>query len=245
VKPLFSVLCAGLFLSLHGAEALLHYDFSGPVICQGGKIGAPEFVGNVEIDSEQNCIRLQPDNYLAVPDSSSISLLEGGTLYAVVQFEEDGRKDGMDNAHDMLFFKDKSFLLGRDRDNLYFNLGDGRIFQKGTYVPLPDGGWRAVAVTVSKEIHGDKTFYTSSIYIDGKRTGSASWQFRGEENNESVTFGRGWGGPWFMKGKVAEMRIYPVPLTPGECKRISEESLQKYTKEVISKVMADGFEKDL
>ena len=245
MKTLFSVLCASLFLSLHGAEALLHYDFSGPVICQGGKIGAPEFVGNVEIDSEQNCIRLQPENYLAVPESSAISLLEGGTLYAVVQFEEDGRTNGMDDAHDMLFFKNGAFLLGRSCGMLYFNLGDGRNFQKGMYVPLPKRNWHAVAVTVSKEIHGDKTFYTSSIYIDGERMRRITCPLRPKENREPVTFGRGWGGPWFMKGKVAEMRIYPVPLTPGECKRISEESLRKYTKEVISKVMADGFEKDL
>ncbi|MBO4491947.1 MAG: hypothetical protein J5944_11375 [Lentisphaeria bacterium] len=227
MKLLYSALCAGIALSLHGTEPLLHYDFSGPVICKGGKIGAPEFVGNVEIDSESNCIRLQPDNYLAVPESSSISLLEGGTLYAVVQFEEDGRKDGMDNAHDMLFFKDKSFLLGRDRDNLYFNLGDGRSFQKGIYVSLPGCGWFAIAVTTAKSFHGDKTFYTSSIYINGERVKDITCQLQPEDNLEPVTFGRGWGGPWFMKGKVAEMRIYSIPLTPEECREISEGSLRK------------------
>ena len=221
------ILYTGLSLSLHGTEALLHYDFSGPVICQGGKIGAPEFVGNVEIDSESNCIRLQPKNYLAVPESSSISLLEGGTLYAVVQFEEDGRKDGMDDAHDMLFFKNGAFLLGRSCGMLYFNLGDGRDFRMGMHVPLPKRNWHAVAVTTVKTVRGDETWYTSVVYIDGERVRGITCPLRPEENREPVTFGRGWGGPWFMKGKVAEMRIYSVPLTPGECKKISEESLRK------------------
>ncbi len=222
--------CAGMIFALQGAEPVLHYDFSGPEICKGGKFKAPEMVGNVEIDTEQNCLQLQPKNYLTIPESASLSLLEGGTLYAVVYFDDDGTKDGTDGAHDMLFFKNKSFLLGKDRGKLYFNLGDGRKWNSGIRCSLPVRNWCAAAVTVTKESHGDRNFYTAKIYLDGKLEGRETWQFKGEDNAERVTFGCGWGGPWFMKGKVAEMRIYPVPLSAEECKKISEASLRNLRK---------------
>ena len=65
------------------------------------------------------------------------------------------------------------------------------------------------------------------MYIDGNLIKRVTWKFQGKNNTEPVTFGKGWGGPWFMKGKVAEMRIYSVPLRPEECKEISVKSLRK------------------
>ena len=221
------LVCGCMIFSLQAIEPILHYDFSDPAICKGGKFKVPEFVGNVEIGSEQNCIQLQPKNYLAIPDSSSLSLLEGGTLYAVVQFEADGKKDGTADAHDMLFFKNKSFLMGKDRGNLYFNLGDGSKWGKGIFCHVPIQKWCAAAVSVDKQINNNKTYYVLCMYIDGNLIKRVTWKFQGKNNTESVTFGKGWGGPWFMKGKVAEMRIYSVPLSPEECKEISEESLRK------------------
>ena len=223
---LFSV-CACMIFSLQGIEPILHYDFSDPGICQGGRFKAPELVGNVEIDSELGCIQIRPRNYLSIPESASLSLLEGGTLYAVVYFDDDGGKNGADDAHDMLFFKNKSFLMGRNGGNLYCNLGNGEKWQNGIYCKVPVKQWCALAMTVAREINNGKTYYIAATYINGEQIKRVTWQFKGKDSQKPVTFGRGWGGPWFMKGKIAEMRIYPAPIGPAECKKISEASLRK------------------
>ncbi len=223
------LVCGCMIFSLQAIEPILHYDFSDPVICKGGKFKAPEFVGNVEIDSEQGCIQIQPKNYLAIPESSSLSLLDGGTLYAVVYFDEDGSKNGADDAHDMLFFKNKSFLMGRERGYFYCNLGNGEKWQNGIYCKVPVKQWCTLTMTAAREFNKDKTktYYIVTAYINGEQSKRVTWQFEGKDNQNPVTFGRGWGGPWFMKGKIAEMRIYPAPIGSAECKKISEASLRK------------------
>lgn len=230
MRQYYFLVCASVIFSLRGIEPILNYDFSEPVIRHGGKFKAPEFIGNVEIDPKQRCIQIRPKNYLAIPDSASLSLLDGGTLYAVVYFDDDGSQDGAEGAHDMLFFKNKSFLMGKDRGKLYFNLGDGRKWKGGIRCEVPIRKWCAAAVSVTRENHRNKGFCTAKIYIDGNLKGKETWEIKGENNAEQVTFGRGWGGPWFMKGKVAEMRIYSAPLTAEECQKISEASLLKLQK---------------
>lgn len=227
MKPYLFLVYAGVILSLQGIEPILYYDFSDPGIRKGGKFRAPEFVGNVEIDSEQECIQLQPENYLAIPESASLSLLDGGTLYAVVYFDENGRKNGADDAHDMLFFKNKSFLTGRHGGKIYCNLSNGEKWQNGIFCNVPVNQWIALTMTAAREISKGKTYYTVTVYINGEQRKRVTWQFEGKGNRNPVTFGRGWGGPWFMKGKIAEIRIYPAPIGPAECKKISEASLRK------------------
>jgi hypothetical protein len=220
-----------MFCFLHGGEPVLHYDFSGPVIRQGGQFEAPEFVGNVEIDPEQGCIQIQPGNYLAVPESASLSLLNGGTLYAVVFLDDDGTKNGSDDSYDMLFFKDSAFLMGRSRGELCCNLGDGEKWQNGVFCPVPVKQWCTLAMSAEKQLHKGETFYIIEVYVNGEQVRRVTWRFEGKDNRAPVTFGRGFGGPWFMKGKIAEMRIYPYPVRSAECKRISEESLRRRGKE--------------
>ena len=235
MKLYLFLLCGCVFFSLQADEPILHYDFSDPGIRKGGQFKTPEFVGNVEIDSEQDCIELQGKSYLSIPDSTAFSLLEGGTLFAAVKFETDSAKDGTDNAHDMLFFKNKSFLLAKDRGSLYFNLGDGKKCKNGIRCPVPIRKWCTVAVSVFKEPHNGKNYYALKIYINGELKKQDTWQFQGKDTADPVTFGKGWGGPWFMKGKVAEMRIYSVPISAAECKTLSENCLKKRVKQQKAK----------
>lgn len=227
ILSVFVLLTDGTSVQSSEPQPILDYDFTEPVIRKSGQYPGPDFIGTPEMDTEEKSLILHSGTYLVVPASKNLSLRKGATLYAVVKFEDDGKTDGSDNSHDMLFFKNGEFLLGRDRNSLYFNTGDGNVpkpkWNAGVQCGnIPLKRWTALTVTI-RNTGGNN--YTAQVYMDGSPVRSASFQWNGTGNAESVTIGRGWGGPWHMNGNIAEIKIFPWPLSPEECRKISDRSL--------------------
>ena len=112
---------------------------------QGGKLPPAMVKGGATV-SETGTLKLDgKSGYVEIPKSENIHITKKGmTFSAVVKFYDDDDKEaGKPESHDMIFFKDKEFLLGRNLKQLYFNIFDGKTW---------------VASLIGGEITGDKGF---------------------------------------------------------------------------------------
>ena len=126
----------------------------------------------------------------------------------------------------MVFFKPGEFLLGRNGNHLYFNVGNGQSFktkwQMTTLVPnIPVQRWTALTATVGETAPGT---YTVTLYIDGKKVKTAAYKaVINPPNKELVTIGKGWGGWWIMEGMIATTQIYDKVLSPAQVAEIAKQ----------------------
>jgi hypothetical protein len=226
---LFSLVLLGLGLAAAVPEPILDYDFTAPVIAQRGKYKQPKFVTPPVIATPVQAVKLTKYNYMTIPGSAGITVKNGMTFHAVVNFSVE--KDVKDKANtlDMIFFKPGEFLLGRQGKQLYFNVGNGAVVKTTwlmtTFAPnVPVKKWTALTATVGETKPG---VYTVVLYIDGKKVKTAAYKASvNPPNKELVTIGKGWGGWRLMESMIATAQIYDKVLAPAQVAEIAGQ-LQK------------------
>ena len=207
-------------------EPILDYDFTAPVIAQKGKFKQPTFVTPPVITTPVQAVKLTKYNYMTIPGSAGITVKNGMTFHAVVNFTIETAVKGKSDVLDMVFFKPGEFLLGRQGKTLYFNVGNGATVKTKwlmtTLVPnIPVKKWTALTATVGETKPG---VYTVVLYIDGKKVKAASYKAAvNPPNKELVTIGKGWGGWWIMEGMIATAQIYDKVLTLAQVAEIAKQ----------------------
>lgn len=208
-------------------EPILDYDFTAPVIVQRGKYKQqPKFVTAPEIATPVQALKLTKNNYITVPQSADMTIKNGMTFHAVVNFSIDKEIKNKTNTLDMIFFKPGEFLFGRQGKLIYFNAGNGQVYktqwQMTTFAPgVPAKQWVALTATVGESQPGT---YTVNMYINGKKVKTASFKAKiNPANKELVTIGKGWGGWWIMEGLVATTQIYDKVLSPEQVAEIAKQ----------------------
>ena len=192
---------------------ILNYDFTAPVIRQGGKYPPPALPPDMRFSSPDPALILTGEKSrleLPVPASSKLSLAEGGTFYALVRFEQNGVKAGQNDSHDMILFKNGDFLFGRSCSKLYFNFGE-KWSCPVTADNIPTRCWTALAASVKKNAPGN---YTVRLYIDGRKAAEKNFRRKiAAPNANPVTLGEGWGGPWYFQGELGKVMIFDQALS--------------------------------
>lgn len=230
IKKISVLFCAWISMLLPAKEnpAILHYDFTSPVICREGQFKQPVLSPDMKIAAPDPALILngkKGQDHLTVPGGEKLTLSKGGTLYALVRFHQNGRKSGQADAHDMIFFKNKDFLLGRSADKLYFNMGPKWDWPLHAG-PLPVKKWTALAATVRRDAPG---IYTVKLFIDGKAAAEKVFERKSPKGSTApLTLGKGWGGPWYFCGLLGKVMIFDRALQEEEILRLSlKESLLK------------------
>ena len=155
-----------------------------------------------------------------------MTIKNGMTFHAVVNFSIDKEIKNKTNTLDMIFFKPGEFLFGRQGKQIYFNAGNGQVYktqwQMTTFAPgAPAKQWVALTATVGESKPGT---YTVNMYINGKKVKTASFKAKiNPANKELVTIGKGWGGWWIMEGLVATTQIYDKVLSPEQVAEIAKQ----------------------
>ncbi|OQA77113.1 MAG: hypothetical protein BWY31_04542 [Lentisphaerae bacterium ADurb.Bin242] len=221
MKILLSVFLLGATLCSGSREPLMDYDYSGYAVVYGGKFPAPVIHGETRMsDGIPTSLRLDgKENFLTIPGGEKVSLVNGGTLYAVVKFRRE-------KAFGMLFFKENEFLLGYYQKNLYFNMPNGKKFNAPVYCgPVPLDEWcRAAAVVSVKD--GD---YFVRLHLNGKKTEETVFRALDyKTSNGKLTIGKGWGGVWFLSGEIAILKVFDVPLTDAEIAELDKQSPYRF-----------------
>lgn len=212
-----AVLLSGIVFAADPAP-VLHYDFTAPVIRQGGKYEAPKLPGKVRMSESPQALILTGEKGktgLTIPGGADISLANGGTLYALVCFDFDGKTGGKNESHDMVIFKKNEFLLARSWGGLYFNAGDGTKFNLWTTTgkALPAKKWTVLTATVTPTEKGTVV----RLYIDGKKEATKYFKVKlGKPASNPVTIGEGWGGPWYFSGKLGKILVFDRVLSDRE-----------------------------
>lgn len=202
---------------------VLHYDFTAPVIQQGGIYKQPALPSDVKMASPEQALILAGGMWqkeLVVPESAGFSLAEGAAFYALVRFDQDGKKGGQNDAHDMILFKNKDMLFGRSCGDLYFNIGTEDKWVCSITAPkIPTKRWTALAATVTK--NGEAN-YTIRLYIDGRKAAEKKFQKKIDApNSNPITIGKGWGGPWLFCGLLGRIMIFDRALTDDQIAGLS------------------------
>ena len=221
---LLGILSAGTMLS--ALDPVLDYDYTSGAFERLGKMAAPIITGETLMTEEMpGAIRFDgKKNFMLVPESKSIPLKKGATLFAFVRFDES--KD-----YGMLFFKFGEFLLGLYKEKfLYFNTtatpSSGKTFDSALYCPITRGKW----ITVTAILRPNPTTWTVSLYVDGERKTSRTFKFEKgflEETANDLTVGKGWGGVWFLKGDIGTVKIYDAPMSDKQVMELSGKYLGK------------------
>lgn len=216
---------AALGLCAAEINPVLKVDFTtGKAVVSGSVKAACQIKGGVKFSKEPDAgIILDGKNgCVELPGTENISILNGATLYAVVRFDDNGTKNGEADAHDMVIFKDKEFLLGRSSRFLYF----GNIKKDGMIVMYPTlilKKWTTIAAVITKLPDGQ---YTVAIYNKGRVISTKTFPASAAvpAGKAMITLGRGWGGCWHMRGGIAEIQIFDKPLTPAQLRELDNEA---------------------
>ncbi len=221
MKILVSVFLLGAALCSSSREPLMDYDYSGYAVVRGGKFPAPVIHGETRMaDGMPTALRLDgKDIFLTIPGGEKFSLVNGGTLYAVVKFRRE-------KAFGMLFFKENEFLLGYYQKNLYFNMPNGKKFNAPVYYgPMPLDEWCRAAVVVSMK-NGD---YSVRLYLNGKKSPETVFPALDYRTTDGkLTVGKGWGGVWFLSGEIAVLKVFDAPLTDAEIAELDKQSPYRF-----------------
>jgi hypothetical protein len=227
------VFFAVINISASDKMAVLDYDYTSPAVKQGGIYQPPQIIGEAEILADKDAsIKLDgKKNYLKVTGGEKITLKNGGSLFVVVSFldSDTNIKTKTGSSLDMIFFKKNDFLLGRYGKFLYFNIASNNKWEAPVYslLPLKNSNkmkWLCLAVSVSLK-NGN---YKICTYVNGKKVKVKTfknYQYTG--SSEPLTIGKGWGGPWMLHGKIAQVKIYDFPLSETEMFALYEKSPYK------------------
>ena len=172
--------------------------------------------------------------YAEIPDSNKIQLTQSGmTLSIVTRLKDNGTKDGKNDAHDMFFCKERTFIFGRNCRGYYVNFHDGKKWcadLKGGLLP-PVGEWihtAAVFEYVNDRAQGDVGFHLR-IYENGEQVCSKKFLWTDPVSRDfPIKLGNGFGGnPWLLHGEIGEAAIFNRSLSPGEINSLFQKS--RYT----------------
>ena len=233
-----SFLCATALLS-HAEEdgLILSYDFargenSGETI----KDLSPEsrdgtLEGSAQIVEEEGVKVLALDGtsgFVSVPGLADLQNKDGLTISAVVRFDDLGAAPG---CADMILFKPNGFLFGRSPEGkLYFNIYSvaAADWENGpnSAIEMPTGQYVHVAATAERVDVGagaDFKGYRVLLWLNGQMVGQANMnQAEFPPRDESLNIGKGWGGPWFFKGRMKSLKVYDWAFTAPEIKAAAQ-----------------------
>lgn len=196
------------------------------------------------------------DGHAVIPDSAGWHLGERGlTLVTVVKPLDCGTTGDSSDSLDMYLSKSGEYLLGRYRECLYLNVRNGEEWVGDTLeaCQLPVGRWAHVAGVIEPLQTGG---YRLAIYFNGRRIVERRFpKMRGTRGDAPVILGKGWGGPWFYHGDMAEAAVYRRALGENEiaalfarcariAKSISGDSAVEDTGAVPGRIFHVDFEND-
>lgn len=171
--------------------------------------------------------------YVQISGSEGLHIgATGFSAVATVRFADAGTAEGQPETHDMILFKPNEYLFGRTGSKLYFNIRIAGEWSGGVLggVCRP-GGWTHAAVIVERidEPPQGRVGYFVRLYQDGQMVASREvLNGTGDINDNPLHLGKGWGGPWFLRGEMAHVRAYDRALTPGELNALlQQETLAK------------------
>jgi hypothetical protein len=161
------------------------------------------------------------DQYVSVPGLSSFRVDQGLTITAVVKFEDSSTQEPA--CHDMILWKTDCFLLARGQGGrLYFNIHDGKKWSCPLYggAAAPVGRYVHVAATARRVDDRAQGFngYHVVLAVNGEAVAGGRFndvRFSGG-GQPGGDIGKGWGGPWFFKGRMAAVSVYERALSEGE-----------------------------
>lgn len=171
-----------------------------------GRMKPLRISGNVSISPSGALLLDGKSGYLAVPNSSDISLRKGATLIAVVKFRK--------NSTGALFYRRGELLCGRSSlRQFYCNISDARIGTPGIKV----GDFQHLAVVFTPESKGRigiQTFVNGKPMTRLRRFNTGSFSAGGAD----LEFGHApdRGSAWFLDGEVAEISMYTRQLSQAE-----------------------------
>lgn len=162
-------------------------------------------------------------DYISLQGSSGRHLTRKGlTLIVTAKLKEKGTAQGaLHKARDMFVSKGSEYIFSRNDNVLYFNFFDGKKWaaQVMGSAPLP-GEWAQYAVTVEPfddRAQGDQGYWIS-FYINGEREQISKVSHAEPKAVDApILIGKGFGGgPWYLNGEVAAVKIYERALNPAE-----------------------------
>lgn len=158
-----------------------------------------------------------------IPGSEKFDFSRSGmTLALTLRMNNDlARGKAAPENLDMFCAKGKEFIFARQRDQLYFNFHNGKTWCATTIggtVPL-DKKWNHYILTVehfNDPAQGEKG-YKISMYVNGEL------EFARRINDVTpmppksmIDLGKGFGGPWFLDGEIANFTVWNRPLSESE-----------------------------
>ena len=195
-----------------------------------GKLPPAKAIGGASVS--ESGIKLDgKSGYVKIPQSETVHITpKGATFSAVVKFYDDGVK-GSPESMDMIFFKKDEFLLGRQDKQLYFNFHDGKKWIAAVMAPVEVkcNAWTHIAATVVRiddAAQGD-VGYKITLFMNGEPVISKkNKDIAPQAGTNSIEIGKGWGGPWFFNGEIAEVSMFDRALTDGEVLDLSSKLVQ-------------------
>lgn len=226
------------------AAPVLQYDFGG--VGDDGvvmNVAGPELSGQlrggakvVPLPDEEAGAALELDGragYVEIPGSAGLHIGEEGlTILATVRFADSGTVEAAPETHDMILFKPNEYLFGRTGPRLYFNLHDGGKWAAGVVGGecRPDT-WTHAAVIVQRinEPPQGRVGYQVRLFLNGEMVaGREVLDCTGATTDADAHIGRGWGGPWYFRGEMAQVAVYPRAITDAELNELlQQEKLAK------------------
>jgi hypothetical protein len=180
--------------------------------------------------------------WIQVEGSQGLHLGDKGfAIVATVRFSDSGTADGTPETHDMIVMKPNEYLFGRNGRVLYFNIHDG-----SNWAARVVGGecqpnvWTHVAVLVERiyEPPQGRIGYFIRLYLNGQPVaGQEVLNCTGGTNDNPLNIGKGWGGPWFLRGEIAQVSLYNRSLADAELKGLLKG--EKLAKVVVSRRVAE------
>lgn len=163
---------------------------------------------------------------VSIPGLANLQIKDGLTISAVVRFDDLGPAP---DCADMILFKPDCFLFGRTPDGqLYFNIYSDATAEWNngfnSAIEMPTEEYVHVAVTVERADDGAGfKGYRALGWLNGRIVGRAN--LNGVDfplNDRAVDIGKGWGGPWFFKGRMKSIKVYDRALPEAEIRALAE-----------------------
>ncbi|MBQ7208492.1 MAG: carbohydrate-binding protein [Lentisphaeria bacterium] len=178
---------------------------------------------------------------------------KGLTCAGAFKLYDSALSSGKKDSFDMFFSKAGTpFIFGRYSHyahQLYSNIA-GR--EKGRKMAAPvmsefqpePGVWHHFAVVYeyyNDHAQGDVGYYTT-MYVDGNRVGRGEHPFiEPLQTAGRIEVGRGWGGPWFFRGEITEIRAFPEALNEAAVAELVDSS--RYVKVKSARKVNPALEK--
>lgn len=194
-------------------DLLFHYDF--------GKSNRVELLSKAQI--RKGALLLDGAGaHARIPDSKNMHLTEKGmTILVTVKLTDPVGSEKLSDLLDTFSAKGNEFIFGRNRKRLYFNFHDGKKWAAPTFANARPGTgeWAQVAAVVERysDPAQGEVGYRVSLYLNGEKEVSQKFpNVKPRPLNVPINIGKGWGGPWCMKGEVGSIAMYGRALKDGE-----------------------------